>query len=117
MSYPDPLIKLFQKHANKENAFHMKRYMLNQYEFFGIKTPEKRVLQKQFVQENRIILGILGIGLLTGCAKEPEACFTPSRTTILVGDFISFSNCSHNADYFSYDFGYEVYGIRAPMIG
>jgi len=43
---PDKYIKkitsLFKSHANTENAPQMKRYMRNQFEFFGIKSPLRR---------------------------------------------------------------------------
>lgn len=46
--YIVPLKTLFEKHANPTQAAPMKKYMRDQFEFLGIKTPERRGLQKQF---------------------------------------------------------------------
>jgi 3-methyladenine DNA glycosylase AlkD len=49
----EDLTNLFSKHANAENAFHMKKYMRGQFEFYGIKTKERRALLKQAVDKNK----------------------------------------------------------------
>jgi PKD repeat protein len=36
---------------------------------------------------------------------RPVACFTPSNTTIKVGEEIAFTNCSQKADNYAWDFG------------
>lgn len=41
-----PITKVFKKEANAEKAAGMKAYLLNQFEFFGIKTPERRAFCK-----------------------------------------------------------------------
>lgn len=46
------LIDLYSKHANAENATHMKNYMRGQFEFYGIKTKERRTLLKQAIASN-----------------------------------------------------------------
>ncbi len=51
-AYLTPLKELFETHANRENAEHMKRYMRNQFEFFGIKTPNRKALQTEFLEKN-----------------------------------------------------------------
>ena len=48
--YLIPLSELFQKNANQEIAFYMKKYMKGQYAYFGIKSPERRELKKEFLQ-------------------------------------------------------------------
>jgi 3-methyladenine DNA glycosylase AlkD len=48
--YLKPLSELFQQNANQEIAFFMKKYMKGQYEYFGIKSPERRELKKEFLQ-------------------------------------------------------------------
>ncbi|MBT8253077.1 MAG: DNA alkylation repair protein [Flavobacteriaceae bacterium] len=40
----DALALKFQEHANAENAFHMKAYMRNKFEFYGIKAGLRRQL-------------------------------------------------------------------------
>ena len=41
------------RHANASHAAAMRQYMRNQFTFFGIKTPERRQLQKKFTSDNR----------------------------------------------------------------
>ena len=43
-----PLINTYRNHANEEVASQQKRYLLNQFDFFGLKTPVARGLQKDF---------------------------------------------------------------------
>ena len=47
--YLDPLRALFEDRANADNAGPMKKYMRDQFEFFGIKSPERRQLARQFL--------------------------------------------------------------------
>lgn len=51
IAYLKPLETRFQAHANAENAKAMKAYMKDHFEFFGIKSNERRALQKQFLAE------------------------------------------------------------------
>ena len=44
----------FKKDANPHNAFHQKAYMKNQFEFFGIKTPLRRKIQKPFLMNENL---------------------------------------------------------------
>ncbi len=41
----------FLKHANPEYAEVQKRYLKNQFKFFGIRTPHRRDIQKPFLQK------------------------------------------------------------------
>ena len=45
------LIDTFLAHQNPDNASDMKRYMKNNFEFLGIKTPERRALSRDFLRE------------------------------------------------------------------
>ncbi|GAB2021089.1 DNA alkylation repair protein [Pseudolactococcus yaeyamensis] len=45
------VLETFLAHENPDNASGMKRYMKNHFEFLGIKTPERRVLSKDFLRE------------------------------------------------------------------
>lgn len=47
----DQLRSLFAKHANPFLADKMKAYMRNQFEFFGIPSPLRKELTKQFLKE------------------------------------------------------------------
>lgn len=50
--YNKRLIALFKKHAHPENALWMKKYMRNQFEFFGIKTPLRRKLLSNYIKQH-----------------------------------------------------------------
>lgn len=52
--YLKPLILAFEKAANEKEAKGMKAYMLNQFEFYGIKTPQRDALVKSFLKIYRI---------------------------------------------------------------
>jgi 3-methyladenine DNA glycosylase AlkD len=52
--YLTPLKQAFEKAANEKEAKGMKAYMLNQFEFYGIKTPQRDVLVKAFLKTERI---------------------------------------------------------------
>lgn len=47
-----PLKELFEENANAENALAMKAYMKNRFEFYGIKSTERRELQQAFLSEH-----------------------------------------------------------------
>jgi 3-methyladenine DNA glycosylase AlkD len=49
--YLVPLVGVFEAHADVENAGPMKRYMRDQFEFLGIKTPQRRSLVRAFYDE------------------------------------------------------------------
>ncbi len=46
-----PLLYDFEAVRNPEIAFWMKKYMKNQFEFYGIKTPERKVMFKSFLKK------------------------------------------------------------------
>jgi len=50
-TYLLPLLSDFETRRNPENAYWMKKYMKNQFEFYGIKTPDRRVLFKSFLKK------------------------------------------------------------------
>jgi 3-methyladenine DNA glycosylase AlkD len=64
--YLNPLLELFQKNANPEIAFYAKKYMKGQYEYFGIKSQERRDLKKEFLQK----YGLPGPEMLPLITKE-----------------------------------------------
>lgn len=49
--YLNQLVVLFRKHKNSANAEPMKKYMRNQFDFLGLKTPERNQLLKDFMKE------------------------------------------------------------------
>jgi 3-methyladenine DNA glycosylase AlkD len=50
--YLIPLLELFEKNANPSQAAPMKKYMRDQFEYLGIKTPQNAALQKEFYAEH-----------------------------------------------------------------
>ncbi|MBN1327075.1 MAG: DNA alkylation repair protein, partial [Candidatus Cloacimonetes bacterium] len=49
--YLKPLIETYHQNCNSEQAAAMSRYMQDLFPFLGIKTPLRRQLLKQFLQE------------------------------------------------------------------
>jgi len=49
--YVFPLKELFEENADPAQAAPMKKYMRDQFEYLGIKTPQSAALQKQFYAE------------------------------------------------------------------
>ncbi len=41
----------FKKQENPENAANQKKYLKNKFEFFGLTTPQRRAIQKPFLQK------------------------------------------------------------------
>jgi 3-methyladenine DNA glycosylase AlkD len=50
----EPVFTAFQKNANASNAKEMKAYMLNKFEFHGIKTPLRDEIVKLHLKENSL---------------------------------------------------------------
>lgn len=47
------IIEEFRKHKNEENAEKQAAYLRHQFEFIGLKTPERRLLAKDFLKEKK----------------------------------------------------------------
>lgn len=50
--YVRSLKELFEKNANPANAGPMKKYMRDQFEYLGIKSPQFKALQADFIKQN-----------------------------------------------------------------
>ncbi len=50
-NYLLPLIESFEKNVNPEIALQMKQYMRKQFEFYGIKSPGRKEIYKEFKKE------------------------------------------------------------------
>jgi len=50
--YVKSIKTLFEKNANPEQAAGMKRYMRDQFDYLGIKTPHSKALQKELFTQN-----------------------------------------------------------------
>ncbi len=53
-SYITELEIAFKEHSNSENAFHMKKYMKNKFDFFGIKAPLRKEITRNFLRKNNL---------------------------------------------------------------
>jgi 3-methyladenine DNA glycosylase AlkD len=49
--YLEPLQQRFEANGNEKEALYMKKYMKGQYEYFGIKSPLRREILKNFLSE------------------------------------------------------------------
>ena len=47
------IIEEFRQHKNEENAEKQAAYLRHQFEFIGLKTPERRLLAKDFLKEKK----------------------------------------------------------------
>jgi 3-methyladenine DNA glycosylase AlkD len=54
MEYLSDIISSFRKHADPTNALFMKKYMKNNFEFLGLKTPVRKALSKPFMQKETL---------------------------------------------------------------
>ncbi len=64
----------------------------------------KSINKKTMKTQTLILLALLLIGA-TSCQKQPSTCFSPSASTIELGEAVSFSNCSTDAGDYKWDFG------------
>lgn len=53
MAFINQLETTFQAHENKENSLAMAKYMKNHFDFYGIKTTERRLLFKEIWNANK----------------------------------------------------------------
>lgn len=66
--YLDPLQRKFEKASNLKNAVRMSAYMKDRYKFFGIKSPDRRKIQKEFIGEH-------GLPEFNNLADVADECF------------------------------------------
>ena len=50
-SYLKPLIEKYESNRNPEHALQMKKYMKDQFEFYGIATPDRRAMMSAHIKE------------------------------------------------------------------
>jgi hypothetical protein len=56
--------------------------------------------------KNKLFLLVLPlIFFAASCSKQPSACFTASKTSVDVGESVTFSNCATDASSYEWDFG------------
>ncbi len=54
MKYIEDIKKEFEKHKDDKNAVGQKAYMLNKFDFYGIKAPLRREIQKPFFKKENL---------------------------------------------------------------
>ncbi len=52
LEYIKTLEEEFQRNANADNAIQMAKYMKNHFAFFGIKSPERKIIQAPFLHKD-----------------------------------------------------------------
>ncbi len=53
-SYIKGIYKILNEHRNAENAIPMKKYMRNQFDYFGIKAAERRLLCNEYLKNHTL---------------------------------------------------------------
>ncbi len=51
MEFVTKLIQVFQEHANAQNKLPMQAYMKDKFEFFGLRSPERKLLLKDLINK------------------------------------------------------------------
>lgn len=51
-SFTEKLLKVFEANKNADNAVGMAKYMKDKFQFFGIKTPERKKLVQELIKQN-----------------------------------------------------------------
>jgi len=54
IKYFQPLKELFLKYADEDDAFYMKKYLKNQFEFFGLRKVKREAAEKEFFSLNEL---------------------------------------------------------------
>lgn len=67
-----PLLSLLEEHRNDKEAVSMKKYMKGRYEYFGIKSPLRKELARQFRMENGPIRPEHLDEMVRWCWQAPE---------------------------------------------
>lgn len=71
-NYLTSLEKTFSENAHPSIAIQQKAYLKNQFEFFGIKTPERREICKPFLQKSHLPSKKQAIQIIEALWKKPE---------------------------------------------
>jgi len=76
------VIKTYSDNANHARAIKMKQYLRNQFEFYGIQTPARKLLDKEILNEQKIIKGKVTKKIEEDAKKDIIKFFsTKSNTT------------------------------------
>ena len=53
-NYIQKIESTLREHSNSENALHMRKYMKNQFEYFGIKAPLRKEITREFLRKDNL---------------------------------------------------------------
>lgn len=70
--YLSPIIASFESKANPEVALQMEKYMRNLFPFFGIKSPERREVYKDFLKKKDFIQSENKREIVEWCWQAPQ---------------------------------------------
>ena len=73
----------FENNANPENAIAMSKYMKNKFVFYGIPSPERKELYKEFIKSEKKKKQLTGIFLINAMKTTTES-FSILHTTIFL---------------------------------
>jgi 3-methyladenine DNA glycosylase AlkD len=83
----EKLTCLFEEQRNEENAGPMKKYMKGHFPFLGIKSPERKELEKQFFKETEILKKDFNQEFVEGLWEKDEREYQYTAITY-IGKFI-----------------------------
>lgn len=94
------LKKLFEENQDKEQAIKMSAYMRNLFLFYGVPTPQRRVLYKDFLKSEKKT-GIIDWNFLDECWKDEHREFQYVVMDYLAAmqKFLTFDDVSHIKKY------------------
>lgn len=94
------LKKLFEENQDKEQAIKMSAYMRNLFLFYGVPTPQRRVLYKDFLKSEKKT-GIMDWNFLDECWKDEHREFQYVVMDYLAAmqKFLTFDDVSHIKKY------------------
>lgn len=72
MPLAQQIIKTYQKHSNPENAGPMKKYMKDNFEYFGIKSPVRKEISKTFLAKYKELFKDEAFELVEELWNEPQ---------------------------------------------
>lgn len=91
MGFIENLEKAFEENSNLENAFAMAKYMRNYFQFFGIKTDERRRIFKHFWKKNQEEVSNhpreIALELFSKSKRELQYCGIEILTNQLKGNY------------------------------
>lgn len=67
-----PLVESFERSANPDIATQMEKYMRNHFQFYGVKSPERKEIYRDFKKENGIIPDENKKDIVQWCWESPQ---------------------------------------------